>query len=65
MDESIPLTNQLKEGFPVLRFLLGSGVELKGKPELDFSQGFIRVSEGSFGTTEDAFEKASRKVAQA
>ena len=65
MDQSIPLTNQLQESFPLLRFLLGSGIELKGNPELDFSEGFIRVNERLFGATENAFQEGARKVAKA
>lgn len=65
MDESIPLTNQLQESSPLLRFLLGGGIDLKGNPELEFSQGCIGVNEGLVGTTENAFQEGPRKVAKA
>lgn len=60
MDESIPLTNQLQESSPLLRFLLGGGIDLKGNPELNFSQRFIRVNERLFGATENAFQEGPR-----
>ena len=62
MDESIALTNQLEESFSLLRFLLGSGIDLKANPEFNFAQGFIpRVRDA--GTTTARPSRGSHRVA--
>ena len=62
MDQSIPLTNQLQESFLLLRFLLGSGIDLKANPEFNFSQGFIpRVRDAA--TTTARPSRGSHRVA--